>query len=123
VYIAGQRLNSIRKYEIASRNKTGTQRRREEGPLGEMHCLVPLSPLWHSATSIKNQQKDMNMKDRHFRTDESYQFEHQTREMLPDFLSKRGFKNVRSELKNYGMAQSQLIHAISPEGKSLAMQH
>jgi 5-methylcytosine-specific restriction protein A len=61
------------------------------------------------------------MSDREFRTEESYEAERTTREMIPEFLRRRGFYDVRDDRKKFGMTESQTIHAISPNKQQLAM--
>lgn len=61
------------------------------------------------------------MSGRAFRTPESYQAEHITRDMLAGFLASRGFADVRDERKSHGKTESQTLHATTPEGGRLAM--
>lgn len=60
---------------------------------------------------------DSNVKVRRFRSTESYESERVTRDMLKDFLSRRGFGNVTDERK--GGAQT--IFAIDPYGDRLTI--
>src|SRR5262245_57583723 len=58
---------------------------------------------------------------RRFRKPESYRFERVTRDMLPDFLRSRGFRDVRDDRKRHGPSESQAISATSPSGARLVM--
>lgn len=60
---------------------------------------------------------DSNVKARRFRSAESYESEHVTRDMLKDFLSRRGFRNVTDERKGH----AQTIFATDPDGDRLTI--
>ena len=59
----------------------------------------------------------LDMIDREFRTTESHEAERVTRNMLPDFLRSRGFRDVRDVPERNG----QTIHASAPSGERLTM--
>ena len=61
------------------------------------------------------------MAQREFRTEESYQAEHTTRNMLSAFLRSRGFGDVSDEQRKIGAATSQTIRATAPDGAKLSM--
>ncbi len=61
------------------------------------------------------------MSERVFRTDESYAAEHKTRNMLADYLRRRGSLEVRDERKHHGLTESQILYATTPDGANLAM--
>jgi 5-methylcytosine-specific restriction enzyme A len=61
------------------------------------------------------------MSTREFRTHESYEAERVTRDMLPDFLRSRGYRDVNDVRKHSGMTESQIIHARAPDGEQLTM--
>lgn len=61
------------------------------------------------------------MSQREFRTKESYQAEHTTRNMVSEFLRSRGFCDVRDEQRKIGAATSQTIQATAPDGARLSM--
>lgn len=61
------------------------------------------------------------MSNREFRTHESHEAETITRNMLPDFLRSRGFRNVRDDRKLHGATESQMIHASNSNGEQLTM--
>ena len=60
---------------------------------------------------------DSNVKVRRFRSTESYESERVTRDMLGDFLSRRGFRNVTDERKGH----AQTIVATDPDGDRLTI--
>lgn len=61
------------------------------------------------------------MSNRDFRTPESYNTERITCDMLPDYLRRLGFLDVRDIRKSFGKTESQIIHATTPSGERLSM--
>jgi 5-methylcytosine-specific restriction protein A len=61
------------------------------------------------------------MSDRAFRTPESFYAESVTREILADYLSERGFTDVRDNRKFHGKVESQTINATAPTGEKLVI--
>lgn len=62
-------------------------------------------------------ENETNVKARQFRSSESYESERVTRDMLGDFLSRRGFLNVSDERKGH----AQTIVATDPNGDRLTI--
>lgn len=58
---------------------------------------------------------------RAFRSQESYAAEHTTRDMLRDFLLRRGFKGVVDKRTPHGSTESQVLHATDETGNQVAM--
>lgn len=58
---------------------------------------------------------------RSFRTEESYEAEHRTRDLLPAFLRERGFTNIEDKRKRFGSTESQVLHAIDNSGKAVSL--
>jgi 5-methylcytosine-specific restriction enzyme A len=54
-----------------------------------------------------------------FRSDESFEAERVTREMVPRFLESRGFKNVVDSRKPYGKTVQQLVRACDRDGQDI----
>ncbi|MFL6388388.1 MAG: HNH endonuclease [Terriglobales bacterium] len=61
------------------------------------------------------------MKKREFRTAESYEAEHITRRMLPNFLRSKGFRDIQDMHHPIGKAESQTIDAISASNEPVKM--
>ena len=61
------------------------------------------------------------MSKRAFRTQDSYDAEHITRDMIKGFLAERGFTNIKDDRPHHGKVESQTIHAISRDGKKIVM--
>jgi 5-methylcytosine-specific restriction protein A len=61
------------------------------------------------------------MNNREFRTTESYEAERVTRDMLPGYIRRLGFTDVRDVRRSHGRTESQTIHATMPNGEPLAM--
>jgi 5-methylcytosine-specific restriction protein A len=61
------------------------------------------------------------MSKRAFRTQDSYDAEHITRDMIKGFLAERGFASIQDDRAFHGKVESQTIHAMSPYGKKIVM--